>query len=138
MIDFVLCSGDQALFDPGFPPATVVAPPGVLIGSGQATIQGATVCVEGDEASVVVVGVPYMLPGYTPGVGMLTITGLAADQRASKGTSAGKALLRRGSRFEARLQVVVPAVSGGGTPDPTPTYSGGGTFQTTNAVTEAE
>lgn len=140
MKDFVLRTGDKAIFDASFPPATVTAQPGVITGSGLATIDDATVCVEGDEATVVVTGATYLLPGYSPGVGIVTITGLAADQMAAKGTSNGRALLLRGSRFEAQLQVVTPGIqtSPAAAPDPTPMYSGGGKFETANAVTEAE
>jgi len=58
-MDFVIINGDQAIFDQAFPPAMVVAPPGVISGSGRSRVNKLLVCVEGDEATVVVAGASY-------------------------------------------------------------------------------
>jgi hypothetical protein len=118
----------------------VIAPPGILTGTGRATVNGAIVCVQGDEASAMVVGAAYMTPAFpTPGLGILTITGLAPDQVSTKATTGGRAVLLRGSRFQAQLQVLAPAVNpGSGAPDPVPLYVGSGSFMTTNVKAQGE
>jgi hypothetical protein len=122
-----------------FPPATVIAPPGILTGTGRATVNGVTVCVQGDEASAMVAGAAYFTPAFpTPGVGILTITGLAPDQVSTKGSSGGRPILLRGSQYRAQLQVVAPATNPGtGAPDPVPIYSGSGSFMTVNTKAQA-
>jgi hypothetical protein len=141
-MDFVIINGDQAVFDPSFPPATVIAPPGVINGSAKLGVNKLTVCAEGDESSVVVPGAAYFTPSFPiPGVGTLTIESLGPDQRAKKGKSAGRALILRGTKFRARFQVSAPAqvISGPNTvPDPNPIYSGTGSFITTNTRAKAE
>lgn len=141
-MDFVIINGDQAVFDSSFPPATVIAPPGVISGTAKAKVNGLPACVEGDEASVVVAGAVYFTPSFPiPGAGTLTIESLGPDQKAQKGTSGGSGFILRGSRFRARLQVnapaTVPSVSGA-VPDPTPVYTGTGSFITTNTSARAE
>jgi hypothetical protein len=136
--DFIIKTGDQAIFNPTFPPATVVAAPGVITGSGQATLDGAMVCVQWDEASVVVAGVSYVSPPFAiPGVGTLTIAALGPDQVAQKTTYMKKPAILKGSKFTARFSVMVPAMQatpGGPVPDPVAVYTGTGTFVTTNAL----
>ncbi|MBC7977054.1 MAG: hypothetical protein H7138_18920 [Myxococcales bacterium] len=136
-MDFVLRSGDQAIFDTTFGAAIVVAPPGILTGTSKAKVDGAIVCIVGDEASVVVVATYTTIALPTAGAGMLRITGLVPDQRAVDVHSTRVALVLRGSRFLAQLQVTKPAQSPEGTPDPLAMYSGGGTFVTANAKVRA-
>lgn len=135
-MDFVIITGDQAVFDPSFPPATVIAPPGVITGTAKGKGGGLIACAEGDEASVVVPGAVYFTPSFPiPGVGTLTIESLGPDQKARKGKSGGRLLILRGTKFRARLQVSAPAqvpTASGTAPDPTPVYSGTGSFVTTN------
>lgn len=140
-MDFVIINGDQAIFDPSFPPATVIAPPGVISGASRDKVNGLIACAEGDEATVVVGGAVYFTPSFPiPGVGTLTIESLGPDQKAKQAKSSSRALILRGSKFRARFQVTAPAqivqVSG---PilDPTPVYSGTGSFVTTNTRTKA-
>jgi contractile injection system spike tip protein len=142
-MDLVIITGDQAIFDPSFPPATVVAPPGVITGTAKEKINGLLVCAAGDEASVVVPGATYFTPSFPiPGVGTLTIESLATDQQARKAKSGSRAVILKGTKFRARFQVNVPAqvVPPSGTPilDPTPTYSGMGSFVTTNTRVRME
>lgn len=142
-MDFVIINGDQAVFDPSFAPATVIAPPGVITGSARKKINGLIACTEGDEATVVVAGAVYFTPSFPiPGAGTLTIESLGPDQKAKKGKSVGRALILRGSKFRVRFQVAAPAqvIQPGGTtvPDLTPVYSGTGSFITTNTRVRAE
>lgn len=140
-MDLVIITGDQAIFDPSFPPATVVAPPGVITGTAKEKINGLLVCAAGDEASVVVPGAAYFTPSFPiPGVGTLTIESLAVDQQARKGKTGSRAMILKGTTFRARFQVSAPAqvVQGAATvPDPTPVYSGMGSFVTTNTRVRA-
>jgi hypothetical protein len=136
MADFILITGDMAMFQPSFGAATVVVAPGTLSGTGRAMIGGPPACVKGDEALVMVPGCMYQTPQYSiPGVGMLSISSLASDQVAQRTKSGGKPMLLKGSNFDAKFQVMVPAMQptpSGPVPDATPSYSGQGSFVTTN------
>ena len=140
MADFILTTGDLAMFNPTFGQAIVTARPGNLMGSGKDKVNGKIVCVDGDEKKVIVPGCSYMTPQCSiPGVGMLTIESLAANQKAKKTKSGGKPVLLKGGTFKAKFQVMVPAQQPPSGPNPpipdsTPQYSGSGTFITTNLV----
>jgi hypothetical protein len=141
-MDFAVIHGDQAIFDPQFPPAVVTAPPGVISGSSKGKSNAFIVCVEGDESTVVVSGAVYFTPSFPiPGVGTLTIVSLNADQKAQKAKSSGRVVILKGTKFQARLQVSAPAsvtTPGGQVFDPNPTYSGTGSFVTTNTKLKVE
>ena len=49
MSDFILITGDKAMFNPTFGQAIVTVRPGDLIGTGKAKINGKMICVDGDE-----------------------------------------------------------------------------------------
>jgi hypothetical protein len=138
MTDFVLITGDTVMFNPTFGQAIVVVQPGTLNGTGKDNVDGKLVCVEGDEATVRVLGCAYQTPQYSiPGVGMLSIASLGADQTAKRTKAGGKAVLLKGSVFNAKFEVMVPAQQpppgpSSPTPDSTPQYSGTGSFVTTN------
>jgi hypothetical protein len=138
MPDFVLIEGDQAIFLPNFGAAVVVVQPGNLTGSGPATLNGKKVCIDGDEKNVSVPGCTYMTPQYSiPGSGTLKIDSLAADQKAAKTNTGGKAVLLKGGSFTAKLEVQSPAQQpppgpGPPIPDASPQYSGSGMFITMN------
>ncbi len=144
MADFVLIDGDTVMFMPAFTPATVVVQPGKLEGSGPASFDGKKVCVEGDESKVSVAGCTYMTPQYSiPGTGTLKISALAADQKAKKTGTGGKAMLLKGGNFTAKFEVQSPAQQpppgpGSPIPDATTQYSGNGNFVTTNAKFSGE
>lgn len=136
MADFILTTGDLAMFNPAFGAAIVTVIPGNLTGTGKDMITKKMVCVDGDEKMVIVPGCPYMTPSHPiPGVGMLSIASLGADQKAKRTKSNNKPVLLKGSTFNAKFQVMVPAqqpTPAGPIPDPAPQYSGTGTFMTTN------
>jgi hypothetical protein len=138
MSDYILRHGDQVVFLPAFSPAIVVVRPGALEGSGPATIEGKKICVDGDESNVAVRGCTYMTPQHSiPGTGTLKISALAGDQKARKTKSGGKAVLLKGASFTASFEVQSPAQQpppgpGSPVPDGTASYSGSGTFVTTN------
>ncbi|KAF3886728.1 MULTISPECIES: hypothetical protein [Nostocales] len=135
MLDFILIANDPAIFNPTFGKAIVVVFPRTLSGTGRATVQGRTICVEGDEKRVIVPGCPYTSPPFvTPGAGTLSIQSLNPNQKATRVKSGGKAVLLKGSTFNARFQVMVPAIQPSLPPisDPVPVYTGTGTFFTTN------
>lgn len=135
MSDFIIKTGDMAMFNPNFGPAFVVVAPGTITGSSKINIDGAIASVQGDESSVSV-PVAYTNPAgsfATPGAGTLTISALGGDQLGQKTSSASKPLILKGSTFTALLTVLAPAVNpGSGSPDPTPQYTGTGQFVTTN------
>jgi hypothetical protein len=96
-MDQVLLDGDQALYQPAFGAAVVVVRPGVLRGSGPATVNGKAVAIDGDEASAAVQGCVYQSAAYPiPGTGTLEVASLADDQRSSNSQSGGQALLLGG------------------------------------------
>jgi hypothetical protein len=136
MADFILTTGDLAMFIPVFGQAIVTVIPGNLVGSGKDMINKKIVCVDGDEKTVIVPGCPYMTPVHNiPGVGILSIESLAANQKAQRTKSNNKPVLLKGGTFNAKFQVLVPAqqpTPAGPIPDATPQYSGSGTFITMN------
>jgi hypothetical protein len=134
--DFIVKTGDQAMFSPAFGVATVVVVPGSITGSGTGRVDGSIFCVEGDEASVVVPGVAYMTASFPiPGSGTLTIDTLGSDQSGQKTNSSQKAVIIKGSTFTAKFTVVLPAsvvVAGAPSFDSVTSYTGSGQFVTTN------
>ncbi|MEH1924306.1 hypothetical protein [Nostoc sp.] len=138
MPDFILITGDRVIFNPTFGKAIVVVRPGILTGTGRATVNKKTICIDGDDKKVLVPGCSYTSPpNVTPGTGILSIQSLAINQRARRVKSRRKAVLLKGSIFTAKFQVIVPAqvpptpVSPP-IPDPIPVYIGTGFFTTTN------
>ena len=128
MSDYILIDGDIVLFLPSFPPALVIPLPATLKGSGKNNAHKKVVCIEGDEKEVKVQGCMYMAAPYViPGVGTLKIDALAAEQKAEKTQSGGKAVLLKGKSFKALFEVQTPAQMPppASTPDPNPSYSGG-------------
>ena len=142
MADFILLDGDIANFMPAFGIAVVAPQPGTLSGSGPAIVDGKKLCLDGDESSGSVPGCTYVTPVYvTPGTGTIKISALAANQKAKKTNSGGKAVMLKGATFTARFEVQSPAqqpTPGGPVPDSTPKYTGQGSFTTTNTKVMAE
>jgi hypothetical protein len=140
-MDQVLLDGDQALYQPSFGAAVVVVRPGVLRGSGPATVNGKAVAIDGDEASATVEGCVYQSAAYPiPGTGTLEVASLAGDQRSRDSQSGGQALLLVGGSFNARFRVQSPAqqpTPSGPVPDPLTEYAGQGQFLTSNRILRA-
>lgn len=139
MNKLILIDGDKAIFLPTFGAATVVVQPGTLQASGPATIGGKKICVDGDETKVAVAGCAYVTAQHSiPGTGTLKIAALAADQKAKKTKTGGKAVLLKGSQFTAKFEVQSPAQQpppgpGSPVPDAAPQYSGQGSFTPGNS-----
>ena len=137
MGDHIVIDGDTAQFLPNFGAAVVVVQPGTMQGSGPATLDGKTLCVEGDEQNVSVPGCMYITPQYSiPGTGTLSIDALAGDQVASKTQTGDTAVILKGGQFTAKFEVQSPAqqpIPGSSPiPDATPNYSGNGMFISSN------
>ena len=136
MLDLIIYDGDIANFIPAFGPAIVVVQPGQMKASGPATLSGKKICLEGDESKVSVPGCMYMAgPFAIPGTGTLKIASLAPNQKTVKTKHQGKAIIIKGAMFIAKFEVQSPAqqpTPAGPIPDPTPMYSGQGSFITTN------
>ena len=138
MPDLVLIDGDVVTFLPVFGAAIVAARPGRISGSGPARVANSPVCVDGDERRVQVPGCTYVAPPYVvPGVGTLKISALAGNQKTRSTRTKGSALLLRGAMFTAAFEVQSPAQQPtpvGPVPDPTPQYSGQGSFVSRNTT----
>jgi hypothetical protein len=138
MTDYILIDGDTVLFMPNFGAAIVVVQPGTLAGSGPATMNGKTICIEGDEQNVEVPGCQYVAPPYViPGTGTLKIDSLAGDQVATKTLTGDTAVMLKGGQFTAKFEVQSPAQQpppgpGSPIPDSTTQYTGQGSFVNSN------
>ena len=147
MSSFVVVHGDTVKFEATFGTATLtVVPPLTLTttitGTGSKLTSDAIACVEGDEASATLAGVSYSASGFAGGTGTLTIKQLASDQLAQKLTLGGKKvggkkLILVGSKFDATFTVMTPGTNSSGSSDLTKTYSGKGSFSTSNAKLES-
>jgi hypothetical protein len=140
MADYIILEGDMAVFIPAFGAANVVVRPGTMQATGQTSLSGKKICLQGDENKLVVPGCVYMTPQYIiPGVGTLKISALGGNQTSKKTKSGGKAIILKGSTFTAKFEVQTPAqdptptyTGGSPIPDATPEYSGSGNFLSTN------
>ena len=129
-LDTILVDGDMVQFSPAFGLATVAVKPGELKASGKTKINKKKVCIQGDEKSVVVTNCVYTTPSFpVAGFGSLKIAALAVNQSTKKSKSGKKALLLKGSDFNALFEVTSPAklISPTGTLlDSVPFYMGTG------------
>jgi hypothetical protein len=134
-MDYIVIDGDAAVFEGQFGLAKVEVQDGTMVGSGHGTIDGAPICVEGDEGDVIVGPVPYATQIHSiKGAGMLTIDSLGSDQLASQTTTGGAKVILVGTKFNAKFAVSIPAQQPGSppVPDNTTDYAGFGSFETTN------
>jgi len=135
MNDYVIVSGDQAIFLPSFGGAVVTVAPGIIVASSDLKAQSVPVCLEGDESTVIVPGCAYMRPPYViPGIGIITIDDLNTNQLTINSTYNGRRIILKGITFDAKFTVVSPAWKPGETwiPDSSVSYNGTGSFLTTN------
>jgi hypothetical protein len=133
----IIRSGDTVQFLPNFGAAIVTVAPTTITGSATTvTVAGPAACVDGDEKSVVLAGLPYISGSFvTPGVCTLTIQSLGADQKSMKTKIMGKAVILKGTMFTAKMQVTAPAMQPAAPspiPDPVVSGVGQGMFITTN------
>lgn len=109
MSDLVLVDGDALLFEPMFGNRQVIVPAGAVIrGSGQATVGGRPICILGDEGKLQLQA-QYLIPGYSPGQGLVSIVQLSPAQQAPRCVSGAPILLGTDS-FAARFTPTVPAL----------------------------
>lgn len=109
MNKLVLVDGDALLFEPMFGNRQVIVQAGVVIrGSGQATIGARPICILGDERKVQLQA-QYLIPGYSPGQGLVSIMQLSPAQQAPRCTSGAPFLLATDS-FVARFTPTVVAI----------------------------
>lgn len=138
-MDQYVRTGDQAMFRPAFGQAQVFVPPGVMSGTGvSVNIAGPSVCLQGDEKSVVVAGTYLSPPHVIPGACTVTIQALGPDQTSRKTQIMGKPPILKGTMFTAKMSVTAPAsyMTPNGTVvnDPVPIYMGQGEFITSNTT----
>ena len=136
-MDFIIVDQDTINFLPIFGIAVVVPQPGTITATGTSSFKGKKVCIQGDEASVMVPGCTYMTPSYPiPGVGTIIVERLNNDQLAQKTKSNQKPMILKGSQLNAKFIVQTPAQQptiAGPIPDPLLEYSGGmGSFINSN------
>ena len=139
-LDVIIQDGDKAQFIPIFGAAIVAVKPGTIKATGNTTLKGKKVCIEGDEKSVEVAGCTYLAPPFViPGTGTLTIKKLLPTQVAQKATSNNKALILKGQMFVAEFKVDAKAKMPppANTEDPMPMYTGQGQFMPANNKVKA-
>ncbi|WP_211445234.1 hypothetical protein [Collimonas humicola] len=138
MSRLIVIDGDALVFDPMFGNRQVTPTgPATIRGSGKGTVGGKRICILGDEKKVQVPAM-YVIPGYSPGSGTLTISQLDPGQQAPRCT-AGAAIILKGNQFIARFTPTQPAIMSNpsATPDPTAPSMGKGRFITTQVFAQA-
>jgi hypothetical protein len=129
MSSWIVCDGDELIFEPMFGPRQVVLTvPAAIAGTGVATIGRRRMCVVGDEARMQWVA-QYFMPGYSPGQGIVRIVMLDTSQIAKAVTGRGPVVLE-GLNFTADIRPTVPAIlnSPAATPDTMAPSAGRGKF----------
>lgn len=123
-------------FDPNFGKALLVVAPVPINGTGTHSVMMMKGCVEGDEMKVKL-PTSYNAPPYLGGMGMAFIKKLNKDQLSKKTKCKNKAVILKGTKFDAEFTVTVPAqqpTPSGPVPDTTLKYQGKGQFVTTNTA----
>lgn len=133
-MDYALITGDTATFDNTAGAATVTLSSATITGSGKFTVSGNNVCVLGDESSVITLGT-YINGSFVNGSCTAIIVSDSVTT-SSNITSNNKAVLLVSGKFKTKITVTTPAIQPGSppTPDPTLTYSGTGSFTTSNTA----
>jgi hypothetical protein len=141
--DVIMVDGDmiQITINPPTVVPTLI-PPVPLVANGFTTISDKKVCIEGDELPPSLKSpLQYMSPPYViPGMGKLSVT-LKPANKTSVSTDMDKKMLLKGSTFDAKFEVQVPAqqpTPTGPVPDATPSYSGTCQFISMNTLSKAE
>lgn len=136
MADPIVITGDFAVFPTSCGGATLPPMRAPMTGTGRDMVLKKAVCVDGDERTIMVSGVPYTTSTHTiPGTGSLMIQALDPAQKSTKAKSGGKPVLVAKGKFTVKFMVMVPAQQPS-TPNPIPdttlNYVGKGEFETTN------
>ncbi len=133
-LDFVIIDGDEVEFLPNFGPAIVSVKPGKMKASGQTTINGKKVCVDGDEKNIELTNCDYISGAFVNGKGTLKIKQLVSGQLTQKASSGDKSIILKGKPFIAQFDVTSPGKMPppANTPDPVPIYIGMGKFKPGN------
>lgn len=140
--DFVIKTGDLIMVTI-IPPTIVpllVAPVPLIGSSKDFTVMGMPVCLEGDELPPLLRNtLPYISPPYAiPGAGTLSLT-LTPMNKTAKTTNQ-KAVLIKGTPFQAEFTVMLPATMAtptGMVPDPVAKKQGIAQFMTTSVMVKA-
>lgn len=138
MTSMVVVEGDVLVFEPMFGQRQLVLEePAMMPGSGEATIEQRRICIVGDEKRVQWQA-QYFIPGYTPGMGIVSIETLDSSQMAPCVTS-GAPLILMGQRFVARFTPTVPATLSAppNTPDTLAPSMGRGKFMSQQTLVSA-
>ncbi|RKN01410.1 hypothetical protein [Aquimarina sp. AD10] len=129
-MDLIIMDGDTVQFSTiGAITLLPPMPTTVIKASGETTINGKKVCVEGDEKKVEIANCSYIIPPFTiPGSGTLKINNLAPNQLTQKSKSDNKSLILKGKLFIAIFEVKSPAKQPPpiNAPDPLPMHIGTG------------
>ncbi|NHN24074.1 hypothetical protein FIA58_000155 [Flavobacterium jejuense] len=136
----IIRNGDSVVFSSSgpimlLPPLPVTA----IKATGETTINGKKVCIEGDEKKVEI-SCSYTVPPFMiPGSGKLKIQSLSPEQLTKKTKSGTKSLILKGKLFIAIFEVESPAKQPPPTnaPDPLPFYIVKGEFIANNTKIKA-
>ena len=130
-MDQIIKNGDSVVFSSAgpimlLPPLPVTA----IKATGETTINGKKVCIEGDEKKVAL-SCSYTVPPFMiPGSGKLKIQSLSPEQLTKKTKSGAKSIILRGKLFIGVFEVESPAKQPPPTnaPDPMPLHRVKGEF----------
>ena len=115
----IVVSGAMLVFEPMFGPREVtLTEPAIIEGTGAIMIDGMRACQLGDE-HIWMFPATYVLPGFDPGEGMVTIVELLTDQIA-EGTGGPLPFITLGTQFMAQFIPEAPATQPGTPPVPDP------------------
>lgn len=142
-LDTIILDGDEAVFAPLFGAAIVVVQPGKIEGTGETTINGKKVCIEGDEKTVEIKNCSYISPPFVaPGFGTVKIQKLDKGQLTEKVTSGDNKVILRGIVFTAEFVVdsgkAAKMPPPANTLDTNPKYMGRGQFIPANTKIKAD
>ena len=139
MPDNILRTGDLAIFDRVMGQAIMLMHYSkALQGSSSLSINGKNCCMVNDEKQVIIHHCVYNAPPYLNGKGILFIESLGEDQQTKFYKIDEKAVILKGSKFNALFVVMSPAsfIDSKLILDPRPTYRGQGHFQVNNSFGE--
>ena len=108
-MDQIIKNGDSVVFSSSGPIMLLPSfPITVIKATGETTIKGKKVCVDGDEKKVEITCSYTVPPFMIPGSGKLKIQSLSPEQLARKSKSGAKSLILKGKLFTAIFEVDSP------------------------------